>query len=149
MLQRISGWSTKRKVIVGGLVVLGILMVVSAIGTALESEESKAANAEATAVAVQAEEALEAEERKSGMHCLSALDGDHDGLNDLVKDQLTDPGSLETVSTKVSPADDSGKNGLFMDFTAKNAFGGRVRYMARAVMDNESCEATLVTIDQL
>ena len=35
-----------------------------------------------------------------------------------------------------------------MDFTAKNALGGRVRYMARAVMDNESCEATLVTIDQ-
>ena len=51
MLQRISAWSRKRKIIVGGLVVLGILVVISAIGTALESEESKAAKAEATAVA--------------------------------------------------------------------------------------------------
>ena len=51
MLQRIGAWSTKRKIIVGALVVLGILVVINAIGTALESEESRAARAEATAVA--------------------------------------------------------------------------------------------------
>ena len=148
MLERISGWSRKRKIIVGCLVGIVILLVISAIVSGFESEESKAARAEATAVAVQAKEAEEAEKRKSGLHCLSPFDGNHGGLEELVKDNLTDPGSLEVIETTVSAANENGKNGLFMDFTAKNALGGRVRYMARAVMDNESCEATLVTIDQ-
>ena len=127
---------------------LSLRLVISAIVSGFESEERKAARAEATAVAVQAKEAEEAEKRKSGLHCLSPFDGNHGGLEELVKDNLTDPGSLEVIETTVSAANENGKNGLFMDFTAKNALGGRVRYMARAVMDNESCEATLVTIDQ-
>ena len=43
MLQRTNGWSTKRKIIADELVVLGTLVVISVIGTALKSDESKAA----------------------------------------------------------------------------------------------------------
>lgn len=109
MLERISGWSRKRKIIVGCLVGIVILLVISAIVSGFESEESKAARAEATAVAVQAKEAEEAEKRKSGLHCLSPFDGNHGGLEELVKDNLTDPGSLEVIETTVSAANENGK----------------------------------------
>ena len=51
MQQRFSGWSRKRKIIVGCIAAFVVLVIISAIGSALESEESKAARAEATRVA--------------------------------------------------------------------------------------------------
>ena len=144
MLQRIGAWSTKRKIIVGGLVILGILVVVSAVGTALESEESKAAKVEATAVAVQAKEAEEAKKREAGLHCLSAWDGHHDGFQRLVKRHLNDPDSLEARQTSVGKVGvgvsvyegRQGQHIIAMDYTAKNPLGGTVRAEAVGYLDS-------------
>ena len=149
MLKRISGWSTKRKWVVGCLAGIAVLFVVSAIVSALESEETKAARAEATAVAVQAKEAQEAEKRKSGLHCLSPLDGHHDGFQRLVKQQMNDPDSVEARETligKVSVGVSSfgarqGKHVIVMDYTAKNPLDGTVRAQAVGYVDSESCQA--------
>lgn len=92
------------------------------------------------------EEAERAQERENGFHCLSAWDGNHNGLEELVRDVLSDPGSLETVKTSITPVQEDGTHIIFMDFTAKNAFGGRVRNTAMGTVDNETCEAVLTTV---
>ena len=40
-----------------------------------------------------------------------------------------------------------GKHIILTEFTAKNAFGGRVRHTAGGLVDHETCEATLVGIE--
>ena len=36
------------------------------------------------------------EDERKGFHCLSPWDGNHDGLEGLIRDELNDPGSMET-----------------------------------------------------
>ena len=149
MQHRISGWSRKRKIIVGCLVGIAVLLVVSAIVSAFESEETKAARAEATAVAIQVKESEKAAERESGLHCLSAWDGHHDGFQNLVKQQLNDPDSLEARETLVGKVGvpistfegRTGQHIIVMDYTAKNQLGGTVRAEAVGYVNSESCEA--------
>ena len=88
-----------------------------------------------------------AEERRKGFHCLSSWDGNHNGLEELVRRRLNDPGSMETHETRIGPVDSSGRHRIIMDFSAKNAFGGRVRSTATGWVDNRTCEATLGSID--
>ena len=92
-------------------------------------------------------EAQQEADRHQGFHCLSAWDGNHAGLERLVRDQLNDPGSMDTHTTRISPADATGDHFIIIDFSAKNAFGGRVRYEARGFVDSETCKARLVTIE--
>lgn len=88
-----------------------------------------------------------AEERQKGFHCLSAWDGNHDGLEALIRNRLNDPGSMETIETVITPVDARGDHAIVLEFTAKNAFGGRVRHMAFGIVDNSTCEATLDFIE--
>ena len=149
MLERFSAWSKKRKIIVGCLVGIGVLLIVSALVSAFESEETKAARAEATAGAVQAKEAEEAAKRESGLHCLSEWDGHHQGFQRLVKDRLRDPDSLEARNTLVGKVGvavstfegRSGQHIIVLDYTAANAFGGTVRGEAVGYLDSASCDA--------
>ena len=89
----------------------------------------------------------ELEERRKGFHCLSDWDGNHDGLEALVRDRLNDPGSMKTISTRVTPVQAGGMHQIVMAFTAKNAFGGRVRSTATGVVDPDTCKAVLMFID--
>lgn len=83
-----------------------------------------------------------------GWHCLDQWDGNHDGLEALVRQHLNDPGSMETVSTSTTPVEaDTEQHIIFMDFTAKNTFGGRVRHRASGSFDTNTCEATLFGIE--
>ena len=110
-----------------------MLLVVLALAACEESEQSKAEKAE---------------DRRKGFHCLSAWDGNHNGLEDLVRDELNDPGSMETVETRITPVrPDSGQHVIIMEFTAKNAFGGRVRGEALGYVHPETCKATLIGIE--
>ena len=93
-----------------------------------------------------ADSADSAEDIRNGFHCLSKWDGNHDGFERLVKRQLNDPGSMETFETRITPVDTSGKHVVFMDFGARNGFGGMVRSTARGTVDNETCEVTLLGI---
>ena len=147
MLNSMKSWSTKRKVIMGAIAFFIIIGIFGAIGSLFESEESKAAKAEATAIAVQATEAKDAEEQAKGFHCLSAWDGNHDGFEKAVKDNLNDPNSMETLSTKIAPVNTDGYHAIFMEFTAKNALGGRVRSTATGAIESATCEATLISIE--
>ena len=55
---------------------------------------------------------------------------------------------MKTYETKIAPVDTlTGKHTLIMDFGARNSFGGMVRNTAVAWIDNESCEAELLSIN--
>ena len=108
------------------------------------AEEEEARQAEA---AEAAERRAGAEERRKGFHCLSKWDGNHDGLEALIRDRLSDPGSMETIETLIAPVNPEGDHKIWLDFTAKNAFGGRVRSIAYGLVSQATCEATLVQIE--
>ncbi len=81
--------------------------------------------------------------------CFSPWDGSHRKFTELVKTKLNDPGSLEAIDTKyrIYPDRSSGLHYVYMDFTAKNAFGGRVRHLAKGWFHPETCEASLISIE--
>ena len=88
-----------------------------------------------------------ADDRRKGFHCLSTWDGNHDGLERLVKAQLKDPDSMTTHETTVSPRNSDGRHRIVMDFGARNSFNGMVRNTATGWVDNKTCEATLTGIE--
>ena len=89
-----------------------------------------------------------AEERRKGFHCLSAWDGNHGGLEALVRDSLKDPGSMETHKPQITPVQETtGQHHIFMDFGARNSFGGVVRNQAIGWVDPDTCEATLISVE--
>ncbi|MDE2640025.1 MAG: hypothetical protein OXI03_05515 [Chloroflexota bacterium] len=88
-----------------------------------------------------------AEDRRKGFHCLDPWDGNHNGMEALIRDELNDPGSMETIETRITPVDADGQHTVRLEFTAKNAFGGRVRHTAYGWVDQASCRATLGWIE--
>lgn len=78
--------------------------------------------------------------------CVSAWDGNHDGLEALIRDRLNDPGSMETHATYYNPDDSitDGQITIRLNYSAANAFGGMVRTDAWANMDL-NCEIVVVT----
>ncbi len=96
------------------------------------------------------ENAAEREEnRRKGFHCLSDWDGNHNGTEKLVRLLLHDPDSMKTYSTSITPVmAGTGKHRLVMDYGARNAFGAMVRNQAKADIDPDTCEATLLTVGE-
>lgn len=140
MSKLIEKFGVTKVVIVG---VVGALVVLSSLFAIFESDESKQAKAEATAVAQAEKDAAEAEKRKAGFHCVG-LNREIDAFNDVVKSQLKDPGSLRVEDTRIASVDGNGKHAVFMDYTATNSFGARVRGAAAGEMDTETCQVTLL-----
>ena len=89
------------------------------------------------------------EDMRKGFHCLSDWDGNHDGLESLVRDRLNDPDSMETDTTRIGPSGTWGDDDhvVAMDFRARNAFGGMIRNEASGWVDHETCQATLLLIE--
>jgi len=81
------------------------------------------------------------QDREWGHHCLSPWDGNHDGFEDQIRALLNDPGSMKTHNTTTSRLiAGSGTHHINMDYSAKNAFGGRVRTTATGYLDPDTCE---------
>lgn len=68
--------------------------------------------------------------------CVSTWDGNHEGLEALIRAQLNDPGSMETHGTYYSSTDSiaDGEIRIRLDYSANNIFGGKVRNDAWARM---------------
>ena len=89
----------------------------------------------------------EIEERHRGFHCLSSWDGNHRGMTELIKAKLNDPDSMETRETRIALVNSKVQHRIIVNFTARNAFGGVVRSRAFGLVDNETCEATITSIE--
>jgi len=92
-------------------------------------------------------DADKAEEKRKGWHCLSAWDGNHSGLEDLVRIVIKDPNSMETIQTRIIPVDVNGNHRITMEFRSRNSFGGMVVNTATGSVDNDTCEATLLGVE--
>ena len=67
------------------------------------SAAEQAAERQADVAAAADASTEEAEERRKGFHCLSEWDGNHDDLEALIRERLNDPGSMETIETRIAP----------------------------------------------
>ena len=144
-----------RRLLIIGVVVLVVgVMIAGAVGQEQVTDSESGSPAD-TAAATNArtsnpavDTSVSAEERRKGFHCLSPLDGNHDGIEALIRAQLDDPGSMETHETAITPVGDNGQHTIRVDFSAKNRFGGRVRTVAWGYVDPTTCTATLRHIVQ-
>lgn len=90
-----------------------------------------------------------ADARKAGFHCLSKWSGENASASDAIRATLRDPDSLKIVSTRISPVNAKGKHLVFIDYRARNGFGGMNSGKAVAEVDQGSCKATLISsVDQ-
>ena len=96
---------------------------------------------------IESERALRQAQREAGFHCLSAWDGNFNNLEDLVRPQLHDPRSMDTLSTAIAPVNEDGKHAVTMVFTATNVYGATVTLTALGLADNATCAAELLWIE--
>lgn len=114
-----------------------------------ETAQVAQAQAEADKIAANKATAERAEEKRKGLHCLSAWDGSNRSLVDQVKASLNDPGSFEHSNTWIQPVDKDGRHYIKMVFRARNPFNALMPAEAIGSVDNASCEATLKSITPL
>ena len=77
--------------------------------------------------------------------CFSKWDGHLDALEDLVRPYLNDEDSMQTHETRFSSQPDAdGYHLVTMEYSAKNALGGRVKVLATGFVHESTCEVLLV-----
>lgn len=108
------------------------------------AEEERAAMEQARRDEENAKLAEAAEEKRRGFHCLSGWDGSQRNLVEWTKKNLNDPGSFEHDETRISPVDGDGTHTVFMDYRAKNGFGGVVRGSIVATIKSSDCSLASV-----
>ncbi|MEM9975579.1 MAG: hypothetical protein AAF771_15480 [Pseudomonadota bacterium] len=89
---------------------------------------------------------LAEEQKRKGFHCLSAWDGSHRNFKEDVQASLREPSSFEHIETRITPVNDKGYHVLFMDFRARNGFGGMNLASASAVVKQSDCSHELLAI---
>lgn len=90
-----------------------------------------------------------ARDREAGFHCLSGWDGNFNNLEALIRRQLHNPDSMETLSTKIAPAMPNGKHPVEMVYRAENQYGAVVTATALGSAHSDTCIAELFSIDGL
>lgn len=112
----------------------------SLIDHATTTPEQKAAKAE------REQQAL-ADRTRKGFHCLSDWDGSSRSVIRVVKQRLKDPESFEHIKTRITPVNDKGNHLVYMDYRAKNSFGGYVVDTAVATISNSCNNVSLVVTE--
>ena len=88
-----------------------------------------------------------AEDKRKGFHCLSDWDGSHRGFASQVKRMMRDPDSFEIVETRVTPISADGTHTIFMQYRAKNGFGGMNVSNALGTFRNSDCVSTVLSFE--
>ena len=103
------------------------LAAVAARRAAVRAAEAarRAAEAARQAAVAARRAAEEAEERRKGFHCLSALDDTHLEFNDLIRARLNDPRSFQHDTTSIAPVAE-GRHRIVVDFRAPETTLGRL-----------------------
>lgn len=89
----------------------------------------------------------EAENRRSGFHCLSAWDGSHPAFKRAVRDQMREPKSFEHIETRVTAVDKNGYHKIFMSYRARNGFGGMNVGTATGVYASSGCAFQVLAVE--
>ena len=91
----------------------------------------------------QAKAARDAFNKEKGLHCLTGGDGSNPSFVEAVKATLREPSSFESAETRVGPKL-NGKHFIYMQYRARNGFGGMNMAYAEGQMDNTTCETVLL-----
>jgi hypothetical protein len=83
------------------------------------------------------------DDQRAGFHCLSNWNGAHRDLNAAVVATLRDPDSFQHIETRITPMNPDGTHLLFMDYRARNGFGGMNIGHVAAVVQNSDCSFTV------
>ena len=102
------------------------------------AEQERKANEQAT------REVRDAEERRTGMHCLSEWDGHNPWLKRGVEQGLDDKRDYKALETRIWPVNDNNEHYVTMLFRARNEFGGVSRYMIFAYLNHDDCKVKRV-----
>lgn len=103
--------------------------------------------ADADAAAKVAAAKLEAENNKKGFHCLSQWDGNSADFIALVTARLREPSSFEVMETRITPRDTDGLHQIFMQYRAKNGFGGMNIETALGSVVSATCAVTFIAAE--
>lgn len=123
-----------------GLIVAGVIAVIFNPGPEEEASEPARAQQARTAAPARTPQPANVED------CFNPLDGNLDALEDLVRPILNDPGSMRTHETRFSSAPDAqGYHSVRMDYSAENAFGGRIRAIAHGRVHRQNCHVILIS----
>ena len=78
--------------------------------------------------------------------CLDSWDGNHKGFEDQIRPGLNDEDSMETHGTyfAVTDEDGDGNVSIRMEYSAKNALGGRVKTEALGLLNYRTCRVTVI-----
>ena len=77
--------------------------------------------------------------------CFDPWDGNHNGFEDQIRPLLNDEGSMETHETRFTTTPDANDEvTVVMEYSAKNAFGGRVKAVALGSMNYKTCRVTVI-----
>ena len=146
----------KKKVRIGCITLIVIvisLVVIGAISEANLSEEDKAKRdakiQKERDTKIQKEnerKKKENERKKTGAHCVGGLFGNL-GVNELERiiiNRLNDRDSFENRGTKITPKNAKNQHTIFMEYSAKNAFGGVVVKTAVAIINSSDCKLVSV-----
>ena len=83
-----------------------------------------------------------------GLEHLDPWNGEIPKMNWAVRTRLKDPNSLEVLKTKIGPITSLGEpHYVFVDYTAKNSFGGRVRNRASGYLNHYSEDVRLLEME--
>lgn len=100
-----------------------------------------------TSLATAGELAAEAENHRLGFHCLSSWDGSITAFRDAVRDTMRDPDSFEHIETRITPVNETGHHIVFMDYRARNGFGGMNVGRAAATVRGSDCSFEIVAVE--
>jgi hypothetical protein len=104
-------------------------------------------NAKEEKLAITAAKEEKKENHRKGFHCLRSWNGSHPAVEKYVEERMRDPDSFEHVETRISPVNDKGTHQLSMKYRAANGFGGLTVGSATATVVNESCQATITSME--
>lgn len=86
-----------------------------------------------------------AEQRRLGQHCL--LGAEHFDVSLQVRNYLHDSDSFEFVSGFMTAVDAEGYHEYTMEYRARNAFGAMMKATAIAIVENDGCDATVISYE--
>ncbi|MEQ8902969.1 MAG: hypothetical protein RID11_12890 [Roseovarius sp.] len=132
--------------IVGLVVICGLIYWFFFSGSS-ETPEEAAARSQVEQAQTELAQAEEAEKKRKGFHCLSAWDGSHANFKRDIEDRMRDPGSFEHISTSVTPVSSSGTHKVFMEYRAKNGFGGMNIGTAMGTFRNSDCSHIVISLE--
>lgn len=140
----------RRRMIIGSSVVLALVVLVTVLSAVFGESSSPAPSSAPPPAATQPDDRAQPQRpltlREKTEACLDPWDGHHNGFEDFIRPLLNNEDSMETHrtafgTTEIAP----GEVQLVMEYSAENAFGGRVKAVATGRLNVDTCVVSVTS----